>query len=111
MHNALLNYPTDWIPRSRGSDDEALQVALADLESRGLAEDGHVNAAGLALRERVEARTDALTQRAWRHLGEELTTQYLALVEPVGPALLARIDATAGPEWMPAARERRPQPL
>ncbi len=109
LHNALLNYPADWIPRSRGSDDAALSVAMADLESRGLAADGRVNAAGLALRERIEARTDGLTQRAWRHLGAERTMRFLDVVEPVGPRLLARIDATAGPEWMPAARERRPQ--
>lgn len=107
LHNALLNYPEGWIPRSRGSDDAAIEVALADLEARGLATDGRVNAAGLALRERIEARTDLLTERAWRSLGAERTQQYLALVEPVGGRLLSRIDETAGPEWMPAARERR----
>ncbi len=107
LHNALLNYPEGWIPRSRGSDDAAIELALADLEGRGLATDGRVNAAGLALRERIEARTDLLTERAWRCLGAERTEQYLALVEPVGSRLLARIDETAGTEWMPAARERR----
>lgn len=107
LHNALLNYPTDWIPRSRGSDDAALDSAMADLEQRGLAADGRVNAAGLALRERLERRTDELTERAWRTLGRERTQQFLDLVEPVGPRLVARIDETAGPEWMPAARERR----
>jgi len=29
------------------------------------------------------------------------------LVEPFGQRFLDRIDATAGPNWMPAARERR----
>lgn len=80
---------------------------MADLEGRGLATDGRVNADGLALRERIEARTDLLSERAWRRLGAERTEQYLALVEPVGGRLLSRIDATAGTEWMPAARERR----
>lgn len=108
LHNALLNYPEGWIPRSRGSDDAAIEVALADLEARGLAAEGRVSAAGLALRERIEARTDLLAERAWRSLGAERTERYLALVEPVGPRLLSRIDETAGPEWMPAARERRP---
>lgn len=107
LHNALLNYPEGWIPRSRGSDDAAIEVALTDLEARGLATGGRVNAAGLALRERIESRTDLLTERAWRSLGAERTEQYLALVEPVGGRLLSRIDQTAGPEWMPAARERR----
>jgi hypothetical protein len=107
LHNAFLNYPKDWIPRSRGSDDGAIQAALTDLEARGLASDGHVNEAGLALRQEIEDRTDVLTQRVWRVLGHARTQELLDLVEPVGERLLARIDATAGPEWMPAARERR----
>jgi hypothetical protein len=37
LHNAHLNYPEQWIPRSRGADDEALAEALRDLERRGLA--------------------------------------------------------------------------
>lgn len=107
LHNALLNYPDDWIPRSRGSDDTAIEAAMADFERRGLASDGRVNGVGLALRERIETRTDLLTERAWRRLGVERTEHFLALAEPVGARLLARIDETAGTEWMPAARERR----
>ena len=107
LHNAFLNYPTDWIPRSRGADDDALGTAFADLEARGLADGGVVNADGLALRQRVEDRTDLLCERAWRTLGEARTLEFLELVEPVGERLLARIDQTAGPEWMPAARPRR----
>lgn len=107
LHNAHLNYPKDWIPRSRGSDDDALSAAMADLEARGLAVDGEVNDAGLALRQRIEDRTDQICERAWRSLGEELTVQFLELVEPVGDRFIARIDQTAGTEWMPAARVRR----
>lgn len=107
LHNAMLNYPDGWIPRSRGSDDAALAEAMAGLEARGLAEDGRVNAPGLALRDSIEDRTNRLAARAWQHLGEERTQHFLDLVEPVGARLLARIDSTAGPEWMPAARERR----
>lgn len=107
LHNAHLNYPEQWIPRSRGADDEALRVAFEGLEARGLASDGRVNAAGLALREEIEATTDRICERAWRLLGEEATVSFLDLVEPVGGRLLARIDETAGEEWMPAARERR----
>jgi hypothetical protein len=110
LHNAFLNYPEDWIPRSRGSDDAALDVAYAELEGRGLAEGRLVNEAGLALRARIEERTDALCERAWRTLGADLTNQFLSLVEPVGERLIARIDETAGTEWMPAARERRASP-
>ncbi|HWA65770.1 MAG TPA: hypothetical protein VG899_05305 [Mycobacteriales bacterium] len=107
LHNAYLNYPKDWIPRSRGADDNDVAEAYASLASRGLATAGAVNDAGLALRQRIEDRTDLLCERAWRLLGLELTTQFLSLVEPVGDRLLARIDETAGTEWMPAARLRR----
>ena len=107
LHDAHLNYPGDWIPRSRGADDAALDTALSDLEARGLAEGGVVNAAGRALRQEIEDRTDALTAQVWQTFGEEHTLRYLELVEPVGERLLARIDETAGPNWMPAARRRR----
>jgi hypothetical protein len=108
LHNAFLNYPQHWIPRSRGSDDAAIAEGLAGLEARGLAADGQVNEAGLALRRELEQRTDVLTARTWQLLGLERTTALLDLVEPVGERLLARIDQTAGHEWMPAARVRRP---
>jgi hypothetical protein len=107
LHNAHLNYPKEWIPRSRGSDDAALDVAMADLEARGLVTDGAVNESGLALRQLIETRTDRICERAWRLLGEELTVRYLDLVEPVGDRFIERIDQTAGTEWMPAARLRR----
>jgi hypothetical protein len=107
LHNAHLNYPEQWIPRSRGADDDALSLAMAGLEERGLAEDGRVNDAGLSLRAEIETTTDRLCERAWRLLGATGTQEYLDLVEPVGEELLARIDQTAGENWMPAARERR----
>jgi hypothetical protein len=108
LHDAYMNYPGDWIPRSRGADDAGLAEAMAGLETRGLATGGRVNTEGVALRERIELRTDELTQRTWRALGEEHTRRFLELVEPVGPRFVDRIDATAGPDWMPAARDRRP---
>jgi hypothetical protein len=95
-----------WIPRSRGADDAGLAAAFAELESRGLARDGAVNEAGLAYRAELERRTDQLTQRCWEALGEDRTRSFVALVEPVGDRLVARIDDTAGPNWMPAARVR-----
>lgn len=106
LHDAHLNYG-GWIARSRGADDDALNEAFADLEARGLAEGGAINAAGLVMRERIEDRTNELSARAWKMLGESSTLQFLNLTEPVGERLLARIDETAGPNWMPAARERR----
>lgn len=109
LHDAHLNYG-GWIPRSRGADDAAIVAALADLERRGLADSTGVNAAGLALRAEIEATTDRLCERMWREVGRATTERFLAIAETVGPILLRHIDETAGPDWMPAARERRSSP-
>lgn len=107
LHDAHLNYG-GWIAQSRGADEAALAEAFADLENRGLADGGVVNDAGLAVRQLIEDRTDELCARAWKALGASRTHQFLDLIEPIGERLLRRIDETAGPNWMPAARERRP---
>ena len=55
LHDAYMNYPGQWIPRSRGADDVAIASApMTELERRGLAPTGAVNAGGIALRERIE---------------------------------------------------------
>ena len=107
LDGAWRAYDDHWVARSRGADDDALTVALAELERRGLAEDGAVTAAGIAYRQGLEDRLDSLSAAAWQHLGEDGTQTFLDLVEPAGPTLMARIDATAGPNWMPAGRDRR----
>jgi hypothetical protein len=48
-----------------------------------------------------------LCEKAWRHLGEQHTLDFVELIEPIGHKFLARIDATAGENWMPAARDSR----
>jgi len=106
LHDAHLNYG-GWIARSRGADDAALSDAFADLQRRGLAENGQVNATGEALRQRIEDRTDELCQQMWRLAGRTTSQRFIDLIEPIGERLLARIDETAGPQWMPAARLRR----
>ena len=45
--------------------------------------------------------------RPWQLLGAERTEQLIELIVPVADRLLALIDGTAGPNWMPAARLRR----
>ncbi len=107
LHDAFLGYPGDWIPRSRGADDAQLEQAWASLDARGFVSDGRINAAGLAFREQIEDTTNELCEKAWRNLGEDLTLKYVELIEPVGHKFLARIDATAGENWMPAARDSR----
>lgn len=107
LHDAHLNYG-GWIPRSRGADDAALEAAFGDLERRGLADGGMVNSSGLALRDEIERRTNQICASMWQAVGWAETAEFVELVEPVGQRLLKRIDETAGPDWMPAARERRP---
>jgi len=107
LHDAHLNYG-GWIAQSRGADEAQLTNAFAELERRGLARDGVVSPAGLALRDEIESRTNEICVAQWQAVGLEVTERFLKVIEPVGPRLLARIDETAGPNWMPAARERRP---
>ena len=96
-----------WIAQSRGADDAATAAALAGLEARGLADEGRITTAGLELRQAVEQRTDELTETPWQLLGADRSEAFVALVDSVADALVARIDETAGPEWMPAIRSRR----
>ena len=109
LDGAWRSYADDWLPRSRGADDGALAAAFAELERRGLATDGTVNARGIEYRQELEDRLDDLASAPWRALGEQRTNQFLDLIEPVGARLVERIDLTAGPNWMPAARDRVPR--
>jgi len=107
LDGAWRAYANHWVARSRGADDTALAAAMDELAERGLATDGEVNEAGIAHRQALEDRLDDLSAAAWQLLGEERTLAFLAAVEPVGEALIERVDVTAGPEWMPAGRTRR----
>jgi len=53
LHDAFLGYPGDWIPRSRGADDEQLVAAWQQLDARGFVTDGRVNEQGLAFRQMI----------------------------------------------------------
>ncbi len=106
LDGAWRNYQGDWLARSRGADDAALAAGFAELEARGLAADRAVNETGIAYRQGLEDRLDDLSVAAWRHLGEHTTRRLIELIEPVGLRLVERIDVTAGPNWMPAARDR-----
>ena len=106
LHNAWLGYEPDWIPISRGTSPEDLEAGWEALARRGLARDRTVNVEGLALRQRIEARTDALGELAWRRLGETLTHRFALELEPGCELLLRRVDETAGPNYQPASRIR-----
>ena len=108
LHSVMIDVDEygseEWIARSRGNDDDAVAAGWARLEAKGLASNGAINDAGHRFRLDLEARTDALTAPAWHAVGDEATRAFCELVEPHHDAFVARIDATAGPRWMPAVR-------
>lgn len=107
LDGAWRAYDDDWLPRSRGADDAMVAAALDELAARDFASDGLVNDEGVRHRQYLEERLDALTATPWQHLGATRTLALIELVAPVADRLLHRVDATAGPNWMPAARLRR----
>ncbi len=108
LHSATVDpdeYESEeWIARSRGNDDAAVTAGWARLEAKGLAEGTTLNDEGRAFRRGLERRTDALTAPAWQAVGESTTERLCSAVEAHDAAFLARINATAGPKWMPAIR-------
>jgi hypothetical protein len=105
LHNVMVDYDeAEWSARSRGSDDEAIALGWTRLEQKGFATDRSFTPQGRAFRVELEQRTDEICAQMWSALGEELTVQFCELMEPHHDACIARIDATAGPNWMPAAR-------
>ena len=107
LHDAWMGYPKEWIPRSRGANDALIEAALEDLSTRGFVTDGAINAKGISFRQELEEKTNELCIRQWKIFGEDNTHQFLEVIEPVGARFVERINETAGPNWMPAARERR----
>ena len=81
-----------------GRDDDSIAEALAELERRGLATDGAVNADGIAYRQGLEDRLDRICVAAWQHPGR-------GAHPPVPRAGRARRPHPHGP----GRRDRRPQ--
>ncbi len=108
LHSAMVDIEEygdeEWIARSRGNDDDAIAAGWERLEAKGLATGRALNDIGREFRHEIEARTDELTAPAFEAAGVETTTALCDLVEPLHDAFVARIDATAGPRWMPAVR-------
>jgi hypothetical protein len=109
LHNAWLGYERDWLPKSRGSNAEALTRAWHSLRQRGLADEREVSAAGVTLRAQLEEQTDHLTTLPWTRLGEEVALGFSRDFESPCEALLRRVDITAGPNYQPASRRRGPE--
>ena len=110
LDGARRSYEEDWLPRSRGADDETISTAYADLEKRGLAREKTVNQSGIAYRQSLEDKLDDTSSLAWRHLGETFSKNFIGLINKVGDTFLGRIDETGGTKWMPAARRLNDSP-
>lgn len=108
LHSAMIDIDEygdeEWIARSRGNDDEAIAKGWDRLEAKGLASGSSLNAAGRQFRLDLERRTDELTAPAWMAAGEGATRAFCELIEPHHQTFVDRINATAGPRWMPAVR-------
>jgi hypothetical protein len=108
LHSAMVDIEEygseEWIARSRGNDDAAIAAGWTRLEAKGFATQGAINDEGRRFRLALEVRTDALSAPAWQAVGEEATQAFCDMVEPHRHAFLERINATAGPRWMPALR-------
>lgn len=103
---AWRGHDDDWLPRSRGAQDDELAAAMQRLVARGLAGGDGPNDVGVAHRQALEDRLDDRCAAGWRALGAGTTQRFIDLVAPHGATFLARIDETAGSRWMPAARDR-----
>ncbi len=109
LHNVMVDYDeAEWIARSGGADDAAIEQGWARLEAKGFASGRTFTEAGRQAREDLERRTDLICGQVWEALGEEMTVAYCELLEPHHDAFLAQIDEWAGPNWMPASRHNAP---
>jgi hypothetical protein len=107
LDGAWRAYEDDWLPRSRGANDEMVTAAMLELEARGLVAEGRFTDEAVRHRQALEDRLDAICVEPWRHVGAERTQAFVDLIAPVSDRLLERVNQTAGPNWMPAARLRR----
>lgn len=80
----------------RGWSDEQWDGAADSLAARGLMDADGLTAAGVALRERVEAETDRLDEAAWRHLGVERTERLVELGRQLSRVIVANGAFPAG---------------
>ena len=108
LHSAWQGYDHDWVARSRGWNDAEIAEGFRRLEARGLAAGALVNERAITLRDHIERRTDELASVPYAAIGVAATKAIADALEPYAAPLLARVDETAGRNYMPAARGRHP---
>ena len=84
----LASGSTDFLRSTRGWTDDEWVAGARRLRERGLLDDDGLTPAGTALREQVEAATDALAVEGWAALGEEGTRRLRELVRPLRDQVL-----------------------
>lgn len=104
LDSAWAGCPVDWMARSRMWGETAITAAMQRLERRGLVEDGAVPAGGIDFRIEIEERTDELSTAPWVELGRERVEEIERMLGPIASTLLDRVDETAGPRYLAAAR-------
>ena len=89
VHAAAGDVPKEALITSRAWSPAEWDAAAARLRERGWVDESEgFTEAGKAMRERVEARTDALALAPWAHLGEEDCGRLRALVRPWSKAIV-----------------------
>lgn len=95
LHAACGGPPVEILRATRGWREPEWSQARERLIERGLLDAEGATAHGRALREGIEAATDALDVGPWRHLGER-TERLLELVRPLAQALAPLLTPMAG---------------
>jgi hypothetical protein len=89
FHAASGEVPAAVLQGSRRWSDEAWAAAIASLAARGyVQDDGAFTAAGAALRQQIEDRTDELALAPWERLGAEGCDELRALVRPLSKGIV-----------------------
>ncbi|HVV77771.1 MAG TPA: hypothetical protein VHC43_17270 [Mycobacteriales bacterium] len=70
------------IRATRGWTDDEWDAGVARVGARGLVRDGSLTEAGVALRDQIEAQTDAAAAAPYEHLGEDRVARLRELARP-----------------------------
>ena len=91
VHGATGEVPFDVLRSTRAWPADEWEAATEGLRSRGLVEGATptLSTAGTELRQRIEARTDALAAPAWAAISDEDADRVRTLVRPWSKAISA----------------------